>query len=108
MSQAFGANGNTVALVVGVASTSAALQLPGGLTKWTWQCLVTNSGTNTAFVAFGASSIVAVIPVAGTPANGIAIAPNTTRAFTVNGGQYIAAIAAAIGNTLYATAGVGD
>ena len=108
MSQAFGANGNTVALTVGIASASIALQLPGGLTKWTYQCLVTNSGANMAFVAFGASGIVAAIPVAGTPANGVPIAPNSTRAFTVNSGQYIAAIASATGNTLYATAGVGE
>ena len=108
MSQAFGANGNTVALTVGTVSSRAAMQFPGGLSSWTWQCLVTNSGTNTVFVAFGTVGIVAAIPVVGTPANGIAIAPNTTRAFTVQGAQYIAAIAAATGNTLYATAGVGE
>lgn len=97
----------TGALSVGTASTSAAIPLPGSAVGWSHEVLVTNAGTNTVFVAFGGSGVTAAVPVAGTPADGVAVAAGQTQAFSLNASSYIAAIASTGTNLVYFTAGVG-
>jgi hypothetical protein len=89
-------NGNTVNLAVGVAAANVPLTtLPaeGGTVR------LVNSGTQTVFIAFGATATVA----AGMPMLG-----NTVETFTLAPTDTISAIASATGSTLYATVGDGQ
>lgn len=56
---------------------------------------VVNVGPNTAFIAFGNSAVVAVAPVAGTPANGVPSLSGTVETFGAAPNTYVSLICAA-------------
>jgi len=92
-------DGTNVNIAVDVAS--ARIQVTSAVSGG--QVRLMNSGTNVVFVKFGDSTVVA------TNAN-LALLPNSVEVFTVPGNcpnLYVAAIAAASGNTLYISAGDG-
>lgn len=79
---------------------------------------VVNVGTNAVFVAFGDSTVTAAIPASGSTGSGVMMLPNSEHTFLAQSGAsatdpaydatpatYIAAIAAATGNTVYVTVG---
>ena len=91
----------TSALTVGTASSNMAIGAGGHV-------LLTNSGANVVYIALGTdNTVVAVAPVAGTPAQGIPLLPNSQTILYAGTGTYIAAISAATGNTLFVTPGSG-
>jgi hypothetical protein len=99
---AFQPLGLTVA--IDVTSTSAAFQVPNsGTVKGASQILVNNLSAAVVWIAFGtASSVAAVIPLVGTPANGIPVGPGVIETFSVPSGSdpsgvWLAAIAASAG-----------
>ena len=69
-----------------------------------------NAGTKDCWLAWGSSSsVAAVIPVAGTPANGIAIPARAILVLTFPVNAYFAAITAGSDTTtLYITPGEGN
>lgn len=102
--QAFFSVNETVALTVGTASGNVALVTPGEQ----YQAEIVNVGSNVVYVAFGTNNTVsAVIPVSGTPSLGRPILPNARVVVSIGSTTYIAAIAAATGNTLLITVGKG-
>lgn len=105
----FVASTQTGALTVGTSSTSAQLPLinPNTSASGRVQVMVTNIGTNVVFLNFGVGAATAGVPATGTPAYGQPLAPYSTQPFTVQDGAYIAAIAAATGNTVYFVVGEG-
>ena len=91
----------TSALTVGTASSNMAIGAGGHV-------LLTNSGANVVYIALGTdNTVVAVAPIAGTPAQGIPLLPNSQTILYAGTGTYIAAISAATGNTLFVTPGSG-
>jgi hypothetical protein len=109
----FVAQANTVAALPG--TTAAAIAIPGpgtgvGGTTVPAQVLVFNNTSGVVYVAFGNSSVVATIPVVGTPGNGVPINVGQAIKFSVvsNGPLYVSTIASAIvtGN-IYFTPGDG-
>ena len=92
----------TSALTVGTASSNMAIGSGGA------HLLLTNSGANVVYIALGTdNTVVAVAPIAGTPAQGIPLLPNSQTILYAGTGTYIAAISAATGNTLFVTPGSG-
>ena len=92
----------TGALTVGTASAN--LQIPSGGAH----LLLTNSGSNVVYVVLGTdNTVTAAIPASGTPEYGIPILPNSQTMLYAGTGTWIAAIAAATGNTLFVTPGSG-
>ena len=98
---------NTAALTVGTVSEREPLPFPASLNSWTGDVLVANTGPQDVFMAFGDATVVAAIPVPGTPANGIIIIGNSERTFWVKNVTYAACIAiTGQSNNVYVTAGV--
>jgi hypothetical protein len=89
----------TVNIVVGVANAVVAVpDTPFG----TRALYCVNAGTQVVFVEFGLAGAVASL------ATSVAILPNTSKVFTFdNSLTHVAAIAPAIGSTLYITPGEG-
>ncbi len=99
---AFNPIGNT--MCIAVTNTSA-----DNTFTFTRQVIITNSGTNVAFISFGTTPQTTVIPVAGTPANGMPILPGTQVSFTLPlNATHMGALTASSTTTLYATGGEGE
>ncbi len=93
---------DTAELTVGTASSNMAIPSGGG------HLLLTNVGSNVIYIALGTDNTVsAAIPSAGTPAHGLPLLPNSQLMIYAGTGTWIAAIAAATGNTLFVTPGNG-
>lgn len=119
--QPFTPQGNTVAITV-TAASSTAVQVPNvqGSGLGSGNYLLTNIGTQTVHMAFTAArqsdqslttagtAVAAVIPVPGTPANGVPLLAGTSQTMTLPPGAWITTIAAAVGSTLYITPGDGQ
>lgn len=102
----FNALANSVALAVGTSTANVAIPPPAqGNSPNMVSVRVVNSGTNLVWVNFGNSTVTAAIPATTANGAGVALLPNTEKTFLVQAGSYIAAIAAATGNTVYVTAG---
>jgi hypothetical protein len=115
----FQPQGNTAAITV-IATSSTAVQVPNaqGTTLGAGNFMLTNVGTQTAFVTVtppivagatttAGTATAAVIPVPGTPANAIPVAANTQVIRSFAPGSWFTTIAAATGSTLYVTPGDG-
>lgn len=99
---------NTAALAVTSTSTVTPVQVKGALANAT-QRMVINDGTKTAFLAWGASNVVAAVPVAATPANGIPIPAGAIMVLSFPPNAYFAAICAGSDSTtLYIVPGEGN
>lgn len=99
---------NTTAISVLAASQRSILPAKTGSNGT--QVRIVNSGPDTIYWAWGYdNTVVAAIPSAGVPANGIAMLQNTVETFTLPPQvQWIAVIGATGGtNTLYITIGEG-
>lgn len=97
----FQPSGLTVLLGV-TASSQQVLVAQAGSLKVPSQVMVANLSANVVYIAFGAATgVTAVIPIGGTPANGIPIPAGAVEVFSVPGGDatgtYVAAIAAVAG-----------
>jgi len=92
--QSFTPNGGPVSLSVSNSSSRVALPTSGPT------ALIVNTGANTAYLAFGSSSVTAAT-------TGILLSPGCSTAFNVNGQTYIAAITASSTTTLSVTSGSG-
>jgi hypothetical protein len=106
--QAFQPQGNTSAVTPTAVSQAVAIALISGNSPMA--LLVFNNSTNPVFIAFGTSAAVAaVVPIPGTPANGIPIPVNAYRAITIpNNATFMAYIQAVAGTgNLYFTGGEG-
>lgn len=91
-------------IAVAVTATSAATVLP---VKTGSQIVVTSPSANAiAFVAFGASTTVVVVPT--TEANGYPILPGTVQTLTVAPGATHVACIGSVSSTLYFTRGEGE
>ncbi|MBW8066849.1 MAG: hypothetical protein GJU73_05320 [Ferrovum sp.] len=102
--QSFFSTNETVAIAVGTASANAALVTPGEQ----YQAQIVNDGTNVVYVNFGTdNTVAAAVPASGTPAQGFPILPNSRIVISIGSTTWIAAIAAATGNTLLITVGKG-
>ena len=102
----FGAVGNGICLSVTTSSATTQFPtLPDG--NEANDVMIVNTGTGLAFVAFGGSTVTAMAPVSGTPANGIAIPAGAVMVLDKNTSTYIAAIGAAT-TTLYIYQGMGS
>lgn len=102
---AFQPQGNSYAISV-TTSASAAIQAPGlaGGSNY----LISNATTQGVFIAFGpTSTVAAVAPTAGSPANGIWLQGGSTQSFTFGTGSWFSAIAPTGVSTLYITNGDG-
>lgn len=98
--QAFTPVGATVSAAVTGSSAATALTAFAGLGGGTVR--VNNIGTQTIFIAFGASTVTAAT------ATGMPMIAGATEVFTVGPGvTHIAAIAATTGSTVYVTSGQG-
>lgn len=100
---AFNAQGNTIAAAV--ASSSQDFPITQSM-----QQIVTNIGTVTAFVSFGAASQTTVIPTGtgSSGANGIPVMPGVSVPFTTLNAMHMGAITASGTTTLYVTPGQGE
>lgn len=100
---------NSACLACTDVSTAVPIQVKGVLNNAT-QRLISNLGSKTVFLASGAAStLVAVAPVAGTPANGTPIAAGAIMVFSFPPNAYFAAICASgETSTLYITPGEGN
>lgn len=105
---AFKATGNTIAIAVTVAA-STAVQAPSfsgevGSTNF----ILTNASAQPVFVAIGtASTLAAVIPVPGTPQWGYWLGPNAQVSITGWPSMWFSTIAPATTSTVYVTPGDG-
>lgn len=108
-SNAFSPQGtNSAALAVTSTSTTTPIQVKGALNNAT-QRMFYNGGTKDCFMAWGASNVVAVVPVAGTPANGTPIPAGAIVVLGIPPNAYFAAICAGSDSTtLYITPGEGN
>jgi len=105
---AFSPSGNSAALAVTSTSTATPIQVKGANNNAT-QRLVYNAGTKDCFLAWGASNVAAVAPIAGTPANGQPIPAGAVMVLSFPPNAYFAAITAgADTTTLYITPGEGN
>lgn len=100
---------NSACLACTDVSTATPIQVKGALNNAT-QRLVFNAGTKTVFLAWGAAvSVVAAIPVVGTPANGTPIAAGAIMTLSFPPNAYFAAVCASgETSTLYITPGEGN
>jgi hypothetical protein len=100
----FFSTANTAALTVGTSTANVAIPSGGA-----YQVRLVNVGSNVVYIAIGTDdTVAAVVPVAGTPSPGIPLLPNSERILSIGTATYIAAIAAATGNTLFITPGSGQ
>ena len=102
------AQATTQALVVGTAASSITLSFaPGGAPPSNSQLLLFADGPANVFVSFTGT---AVIPVAGTPQEGVWAPAGLPIVITPPGDATVtlSAIAAATGTTLYVTQGIGQ
>lgn len=104
--QSFAPVGNSAALSVTSTSTASPIQVGTAAT----QRMFYNDGPNTAWIAWGATNaVVAVVPTAGSPANGIAIPPGAVMVLSIPPSAFFAAITqSAKTATLYITPGAGN
>ena len=103
--EAFFSTNETVALTVGTASSNVAIS---STNPDLVQALFVNVGANVVYINLGTdNTVTAEIPASGTPANGIPLLPNSSIVLAIGTATYIAAIAAATGNTLFVTVGSG-
>jgi hypothetical protein len=70
--------------------------------------MISNTGSVDAWIAFGDSSVAAVIPTAGTPANGINIRAGAIYTLSKGDATYIAGITASSTANLYVSQGYGS
>lgn len=99
---------NSAALAVTDTSTATPIQVKGALNNAT-QRMVYNAGPNDCFLANGASNVAAVVPVAGTPANGTPIPAGAVMTLSYPPNTYFAAICATGKTaTLYLVPGEGN
>ena len=107
-SNAFSPLGDSACLSVTSTSTSTPIQVKGPNNNAT-QHLISNLGAKTCFFAWGTSSIAAVAPTAGSPANGIPIPAGALMTLSFPPNVYFAAITAGSDTTtLYITPGEGN
>jgi len=104
----FSPSANAALISVGTSSSAVAIPLPGSATTWAHEVLVTNTGTNAVFVAFGGAGVTAAIPATDTPADGVIVPGGSSQAFSVNGASHMAGIASTGTNAVYFVAGVGN
>lgn len=108
--QNFVPQGNTVAL--NAATTSGTKALRGASTKQMdfSDILITNSGSNTAYVVWGdsAAAAVAVAPTAATPANGIPVLAGQTVVYYMGFATFIDAVTLTGNSLVYFTPGLGS
>jgi hypothetical protein len=106
--QNFTPYGNTVALNAGVASSPTVLR-SGGNYNLNTDMMVTNSGTNTVFITWGnVTTIAAVAPTAGNPANGIPVLAGETMVLGIGFATEIDAVTLANTSLVYFTPGQGS
>lgn len=99
---------NSAALSVTSTSTATPIQVKGALNNAT-QRMIYNAGPNDCWLASGAADVVAAIPAAGTPANGVAIPAGAVMTLSYPPNTYFAAVCAATKTaTLYITPGEGS
>lgn len=104
---AFAPSGNS-ALISVTATASTGIQVNGNNRNAT-QRMVQNLGVKTAYLAWGSESVVAVAPVDGTPANGMAIQPGAIMALGFPPNAYFSAICGGSDSTtLQITPGEGN
>ena len=100
-------NANTIALNAATSSSPTALRT-GNLGQNT-DVLVTNSGSNTVFITWGnSSSIAAVAPTAGTPANGVPVLAGETMVLGMGFATYVDAVTLTSTSLVYFTPGQGS
>lgn len=99
---------NSAALAVTDVSTATPIQVKGSLNNAT-QRLLYNAGPNDCWLAWGKTAPTAVVPTAGSPANGIAIPAGAVMVLSFPPDAYFAAICAS-GKTasLYLSPGEGN
>lgn len=102
----FRKTGNTSAISATTTSANVALSTTGGNFS---QIAVYNAGSVDVFVAFGtSSSIAAVVPSSGSPANGSVVPPGQIRGYTVSPDtSHVAAITGSSTATVYVEPGEG-
>lgn len=102
------ANGNA-SIYIPASTTSASVALPAtGFGNYDIE--ITNQGSQPAWIAVGdSSSVTAVIPTNGTPANGYIVLSGQTKVISIGQAQpcYIAAITSSSTTVLYASIGQG-
>ncbi len=104
---AFSPSGNT-ALIAVTATASTGIQVKGNIANATTR-LIQNLGTKTAYLAWGESNIAAVVPVDGTPHNGIPILAGAVLTMGFPPNAYFSAICAGSDSTsLTITPGEGN
>jgi hypothetical protein len=99
--------GDTVAITITAGSTATQIL---NATQSTTQWRIFNSGTAIAFITPAPTQALAVvvIPTAGTPGNGMPIAPGEDAIFTVPpGAAWLGVFGSAANGTLYVTVGEG-
>ena len=102
---AFFSTNETDALTVGTASANVALS---NTNTDLVQALFVNVGANVVYINLGTdNTVTAGVPASGTPASGIPLLPNSALVLAIGTATYVAAIAAAAGNTLFVTVGSG-
>lgn len=105
---AFYPNENSACLSVTSTSTVTPIQVKGALGNAT-QRMFYNAGTKDCWVGAGGSTVEAVIPTAGSPANGVAIPAGAILVLSYPPNTYFAAICAGSDSTtLYITPGEGN
>ena len=98
--------GNTVVFDASETSGAKEIALPTNATAS--DVLVTNSGTKTAFIAFGTATLTATVPTSGAAANGTPVLPGAIMVFDRVVNTWAAVVCAAgETTTLYVTPGVG-
>lgn len=70
--------------------------------------MISNVGSVDAWIAFGDSSVVAAIPTAGTPANGVNIRAGAIYTLSKGSATYVAGITASSTANLYISQGYGS
>jgi hypothetical protein len=108
-SDAFKPTGLSAALAVTTTSTATPIQvLSSAGEPQSQNYLVSNATSQGVFLAVGGSAVAAVAPTAGSPANGLWLAGNSTQSFTFSPKSYFAAIAPTATSTVYITPGTGS
>lgn len=106
----FVAVGNSILLPCTTTSGSDEVAFPALATDSpATDVLIYNAGSVAAWIAFGNdSSVVVAIPTAGTPANGIALAPGVEMALDKSNALYVVGITASSTASVYITQGIGS
>jgi hypothetical protein len=98
--------GNTTLLSGTTSSSRVALPLMGTYGGGNYR--VYNDGPDKIFIAQGDATVVAVIPTAGNPANGMAVGIGATEVFNLASGNSLAGICPNSTASLYITGGQGQ